>query len=102
MRTLKGWLTGGTLAAILICGSTVARAGIIFGTGAADTSQPCVTKADAGIIFGKSNDGIIFGKSSDGIIFGKDGIIFGKDGIIFGVAGIIFGDKDNTEDCGSK
>ena len=75
MKTLKGWLTGGILAAVLIFGSTVANAGIIFGA-TDDGSTQC---------------------SSDG---GNGGIIFGATGIIFGLTGIIFGSTD-TSQCSS-
>ena len=69
MKTLKGWLTGGILAAMLLFASVSVKAdGIIFGAAESDT-QTCNT---------------------------SDGIIFGVTGIIFGATGIIFGASDDT------
>jgi hypothetical protein len=82
MKNIKGWLTGGTLAAVLLFGSTFAKAdpGIIFGVADSGTSTDrTATKATT------------VTRNDTGIIFGKDGIIFGKAGIIFGITGIIFG-----------
>jgi hypothetical protein len=82
MKTLKGWLTGGILAAMLLFASVPAKAdGIIFGS-AGDTPT-C-----------NNNSGIIFGTT--GIIFGSTGIIFGGTGIIFGAADTT---GDNTNGC---
>jgi len=69
MKTLKGWLTSGALAAMLLLGSSVAKAdtGIIFGFAGSDSGSDTTTCSD-----------------SEGIIFGATGIIFG--GIIFGAA----------------
>ena len=80
MKTLKGWLTGGILASLLIFGATVANAdpGIIYGVAApAPTGQPC--SSDNG------NGGIIYGAT--GIIYGITGIIYGATGIIYGATG---------------
>jgi hypothetical protein len=88
MKTLKGWLTGGILTAVMIFGTTMA-------------------KADPGIIFGNTGDGNGGGQTcqngNGGIIFGDAGIIFGSTGIIFG--GIIFGSTDDngcTSDSGNS
>jgi len=81
MKNIKGWLTGGILAGMLLFGSTISKAdpGIIFGVAdTGTTTETTVATKDATV-------------AKDGIIFGKDGIIFGKDGIIFGITGIIFG-----------
>ena len=81
MKNIKGWLTGGILAGMLLFGSTIAKAdpGIIFGVADTGTTDTTVTTTTT------------VAKDDTGIIFGKDGIIFGKDGIIFGITGIIFG-----------
>ena len=88
MKTIKGWIPAGLLVAVMLFGSTVAKAGdgIIFGV--ADTQQCTQQSASDGIIFGLT-DGIIFGvASSTGIIFG-----YADTGIIFGAA--------NTTGCTS-
>ncbi len=96
MKSIKGWLTGGTLAAAMMMGSMVVKAdpGVIYG-GTDDGSDPCVVKTDDGVIYGKT-DGVIYGKSSDGVIYGVAGagVGYGLDGVIYGVAGVIYGDKD--------
>ena len=70
MKTLKGWLTSGVLLAVLLLGSSVAKAdGIIFGLAGDSGSNTC--NDNGGIIFGAT--GIIFGFSQTGIIFGLSG-----------------------------
>lgn len=84
MKTLKGWLTGGILASVLIFGSTVAKAGIIYGVADNGSTNQC--SSDTG--------------GNGGIIYGVTGIIYGLTGIIYGATGIIYGVTD-TSSCSS-
>src|SRR3954468_16529869 len=68
MKTVKGWIPAGFLAATLLFGSTVAHAGIIYGYTASSTTTGCtdITASNSGIIYGFT-----------GIIYGFTGIIYG-------------------------
>lgn len=100
MKVLKGWLPTAALVAVILSGTTIARAnGTIFGlTG--DGPQTCTVNSNSET----TKSGTIFGLG--GTIFGFTGTIFGFTGTIFGFtdtskSGTIFGASDSGN-CGGK
>ena len=98
MKTFKGWIPTGLLAATILLGSTVARAdGVITGGFAGKTGDPCTVdqKLSTGVITGGLT-GVITGGLTGVITGGFTGVITG------GFTGIIVTDlkSGDTVNCG--